>query len=108
MIVHEVVPTALIDRLKAIYLPEQVQGIIDHHMLAADAGRLLAETKPRLGVFSHYLSTPDSNAQLLAETREYWPGSIAAGADLMQILIGEKEIQICPDAMVCRVVNTVD
>lgn len=108
VIVHEVVPTALIEKLKTIYQPAQVQNIVDHHMLAEDVGRLLAETKPRLGVFSHYLSTPKSNAQLLAETRSYWQGPIEAGADLMQIIVGANEIQVCPDTKDCRIVSRVD
>ncbi len=107
VIVHEVVPTALINKLKTIYPPAQVQSIVDHHMLAADVGRLLVETKPRLGVFSHYLSTPESNAQLLSETRNYWRGAIEAGADLMQIIVRADEIQVCPDSMVCRLVKGV-
>lgn len=104
LIIHEVMPPALIKRLEAIYKPEQVQKIVDHHMLAADVGELLATTNPRLSVYSHYLSTPSSNIELLNETKQHWKGHVIAGADLMRIAIGAK-IQVCNNGEDCTTVN---
>ncbi len=102
LIVHEVIPPALIERLNQLYPPEQVQTIVDHHTKAADVGRVLAATKPRLAAFSHYLSTPESDPALLAETGKLWKGPLVAGADLMRIEIGGAAISVCPQGDTCK------
>lgn len=102
LIVHEVIPPVLIERLRSLYSPEQVQKIVDHHTEAADVGKILAATEPRLAVYSHYLSTPESDPALLAETARFWSGPVVAGADLMRIKIGEAAISVCPQGDPCK------
>ncbi|WP_262695669.1 MBL fold metallo-hydrolase [Kordiimonas aquimaris] len=104
VIIHEVIPPLLIERLNALYTAEQVQKIVDHHTKAAEVGQILEATQPRLAVYSHYLSAPQSNKRLLAETKAVWDGPVEAGADLMRIFVGADAIKLCPNASDCRVV----
>lgn len=102
LIIHEVIPPALIEKLRSLYSPEQVQKIVDHHTEAAEVGKILAATQPRLAVYSHYLSTPESDPALLKETARFWNGPVVAGADLMRIKVGETAISVCPPGDPCK------
>jgi len=95
VIIHEVIPPALIVLLKKLYPPEIVQKIIDHHTTAEQVGKLLSITQPKLAVYSHYYSTPDSDRELLETTTKKWAGPVVAGADLMQIHLSSEEISVC-------------
>lgn len=104
VIIHEVIPPLLIERLNVLYTAEQAQAIVDHHTKAHEVGQILAATQPRLAVYSHYLSTPKSNERLIADTKAEWDGPVEAGADLMRIFIGAKDIKVCPNGTDCRIV----
>ncbi len=105
VIVQEVIPPSLIKRLAELYPSDQVQKIVDHHTLAEQAGKLFAATKPRLAVYSHYNSTPKSDAYLLVVTRQDWQGPVEAGEDLMTITVGDRRIEICRQERGCKTVD---
>jgi len=105
VIIHEVIPTSLIERLDQLYPPQQVAGIVAHHTRPDEVGQLLSRIAPRLAVYSHYLSAPDSDARLLEETARYWDGAVIAGQDLTSIEIGVRQITVCEPDQSCRTID---
>jgi len=73
----------------------QTQRILDHHTLPADAGRVFAQARPRLAVFTHLALLPDpkgarpSGEAVSAETRKTYDGPLELGEDLMRIVVGD-------------------
>ena len=73
----------------------QIARILDHHTLPADAGRVFAQARPRLAVFTHLALLPDSKGvrpsgdAVLAETRKTYDGPLELGEDLMRIVVGD-------------------
>jgi ribonuclease Z len=72
-----------------------MQRILGHHISPQDAGRVFAQTKPKLAAYTH-LAMLGSNAvppptldDLLAETRKTYAGPVEIGEDLMAFDIGE-------------------
>jgi len=88
--VHEVA-SARPELLKEAY----VQRIIGHHTTPREAGRVFAQTKPKLAAYTHIVLLgnehvpPPSIDEVLAETRQIYSGPLAAGEDLMAFEIGE-------------------
>ena len=63
---------------------------IEHHTTPEDAGKIFAEVKPRLAVYSHIVPSPATERDLVAPTRKTYSGPLAVGYDLMSISIGDK------------------
>lgn len=90
LLVHEVA-SARPELTKEAY----VQRIIGHHTTPREAGRVFAQTKPRLAAFTHILQLgseqipPPTIDDIVAETRQTYDGALAVGEDLMAFDIGE-------------------
>jgi ribonuclease Z len=73
----------------------QIKRILDHHTLPADAGRVFAQARPRIGVFTHLALLPDakgvrpSGDAVIAETRKTYDGPLELGEDLMRIVVAD-------------------
>lgn len=52
-----------------------------------EVGRVLAQVKPRLAVFSHYNTDPKTTLPLV---RQHYDGPVEFGEDLMAIDIGDQ------------------
>ncbi len=69
--------------------------IMDHHTSPEDAGRVFAQTKPKLAAFTHMvlLASPRVQAlgpdEVVAMTRRTYQGPLVVGEDLMSFEIGE-------------------
>lgn len=73
-----------------------VQRIIGHHTTPREAGRIFAETKPKLAVFTHLVLLASEHVpvvtvdELVAETRKTYEGPLQIGEDLMSFEISER------------------
>jgi len=76
------------------------RAVINHHTAPADAGRIFAEVRPKLAVYTHIvlLSNKDNPEptidDVLQETRKTYDGPLAVGTDLMSFDIGEDGVGI--------------
>jgi ribonuclease Z len=90
LLVHEVA-SARPELMKEAY----VQRIIGHHTTPHDAGRVFAETRPKLAAYTHIVLLgsgvirPPTVDDIVAETRETYDGPLVVGEDLMAFDIGE-------------------
>jgi ribonuclease Z len=90
LMVHEVVCAAP-ELMKEAY----IQRIIAHHTTPHDAGRVFAQTRPKLAAYTHIVQlgnarfAPPTIDDIVAETRETYDGPLAVGEDLMAFEIGE-------------------
>lgn len=64
----------------------QAKAIADHHTDGTEVGKVLAQVKPRLAVFSHYNVDPKATLPLV---RQGYDGRVEFGEDLMAIDIGD-------------------
>jgi ribonuclease Z len=65
----------------------QARTIAEHHTDGAEVGKVLAQVKPRLAVFSHYNVDPGATLPLV---RQSYDGRVEFGEDLMAIDIGDQ------------------
>ena len=90
LLVHEV----------AIAAPElmqeaYIQRIVAHHTTAREAGRVFAQTRPKLAAYTHIVRigneqfAPPTIEDIVAETRETYDGPLIVSEDLMTFEIGE-------------------
>ena len=76
------------------------RAVINHHTAPADAGRIFAEVRPKLAVYTHIvlLSNKDNPEptidDVVQETRKTYDGPLAVGTDLMSFDIGEDGVGI--------------
>jgi len=90
LLVHEVA-SARPELMQEAY----VQRIIGHHTTPREAGRIFAQTKPRIAAFTHIVQLaservpPPTIEDIVAETRETYDGPLVVGEDLMAFEIGE-------------------
>ncbi len=90
LLVHEVA-SAGPDLMKEAY----IQRIIAHHTTPRDAGRVFAQTRPKLAAYTHIVALgsgvfpPPTIDDIVAQTRETYDGPLVAGEDLMAFDIGE-------------------
>src|SRR5262249_50221093 len=74
---------------------DYVRRIIAHHTTPSEAGRVFAQTKPKLAAYTHLvlLGTdqipPPTVADVIAETRQTYPGPLVVGEDLMAFEIND-------------------
>ena len=84
LLVHEVASAG-----PALMSEPSVQRIIGHHTTPRDAGRVFAQTKPKLAVYTHLVLIGSQQVaaptieDIVAETRETYDGPLAVGEDLM-------------------------
>jgi len=89
VLVHEVIVPSVETTRSALADAATTRRIIEHHTTPEDAGRVFAEVKPRLAVYSHIVPSPAAEKDLVAPTRRTYSGPLAVGYDLMSISIGE-------------------
>ncbi len=100
VLVHEVAaaPKALLEQ------SETARRIVGFHTVPEDAGRIFAQVRPRLAVYSHVvlLTTdpaypPPDASELAPRTRATYTGPLEVGEDLMTIEIG-RDIRVLRNA----------
>ena len=75
-----------------------VQRIVNHHTSPQEAGRVFAQTRPKLAAFTHLVMLASENVtaptvdELIVATRETYAGPLVVGEDLMSFEIGETVI----------------
>jgi ribonuclease Z len=75
-----------------------IQRIVSHHASPQDAGRVFAQTTPKLAAFTHLVMLANETVaeptvgELIAATRETYAGPLQVGEDLMSFEIGETVI----------------
>lgn len=79
LLVHEVAATSSAMAQKA----PATQRIVDIHTTPEQAGRIFAQTKPGLAVYSHIVLFDVTPAELLRQTRSQYQGPLVIGEDLM-------------------------
>ena len=90
LLVHEVASAAP-ELMQEAY----IQRIIAHHTTPRDAGRIFAQTRPKLAAYTHIVAlgseqhAPPTIDAIIAETRETYDGPLVAGEDLMAFEIGK-------------------
>jgi len=93
LLVHEVA-SARPQLMKEAY----AQRIIGHHTTPGAAGRIFAQTRPKLAAYTHIALIgsehirPPTIDDIVAETRETYGGPLVVGEDLMSFEIGETVI----------------
>jgi ribonuclease Z len=71
------------------------QKILAHHTSPSDVGRVFAQAKPKLAVYTHIVMLSNENipeptlADIEAETRQTYTGPLQFGEDLMAFEIGD-------------------
>jgi ribonuclease Z len=90
VLIHEVIVPSVEMMRSAVADATKVRRIIEHHTTPEDAGKIFAEVKPRLAVYSHIVPSPAAEKDLVGPTRKTYSGPLAVGYDLMSISIGEK------------------
>ncbi len=85
LLVHEVVSPAAMARSGRD--STQARAVISYHTTPEQAGRIFAETKPKLAVYSH-IGPPGATAEdLIGPARANYAGPLVVGEDLMVIEI---------------------
>lgn len=90
LLVHEVA-MAPPELLGEVY----IQRILNHHTSPQDAGRVFAQTKPKIAAFTHLVMLASDTVpapgieELIAATRETYAGPLIVGEDLLSFEIGE-------------------
>jgi ribonuclease Z len=90
LLVHEVA-MARPELMKEAY----VQRIVGHHTTPSEAGRVFAQTRPKLAAYTHLVMLGSNTipapslTDLVAETRRTYDGPLEVGEDLMVFEIGE-------------------
>jgi ribonuclease Z len=90
LLVHEVASAP-----PALMKEGAVQRIIGHHTTPREAGRVFAQTRPKLAVYTHLVLIGNRQVpaptidDIVTETRETYGGSLVVGEDLMAFDIGD-------------------
>jgi len=69
--------------------PAAMASVLRRHISPDQAGTLFAMAKPRLAVFTHVVPSPATAEDLVPVARKTYQGPLAAGYDLMSIVIGD-------------------
>jgi ribonuclease Z len=90
LLVHEVAAAA-----PALMGEDYIRRIVAHHTTPQEAGRVFAQTKPKLAAYTHLVllgsdkvPAPDVD-DLVRATRETYDGPLQVGEDLMTFEIGD-------------------
>lgn len=80
----------------AVVAQPAVRFILAHHTSPEEAARVFAAARPRLAVFTHFAFPPNrvsearvTASDVLAAARRHYRGRMAAGEDLMRIVVGD-------------------
>ncbi|MBR0950442.1 MBL fold metallo-hydrolase [Bradyrhizobium canariense] len=90
LLVHEVA-MARPELLSEVY----IRRILNHHTSPQEAGRVFAQTKPKMAAFTHLVMLASKTVaapaieDLVAATRETYSGPLVVGEDLSSFEIGE-------------------
>jgi len=90
LLVHEVASAA-----PGLMQEAYIQRIVAHHTTPRDAGRIFAQTRPKLAAYTHIVAlaserfAPPTIDDIVTETRQTYDGPLVAGEDLMAFDIGE-------------------
>lgn len=76
-----------------------IQGVYNHHTSPQQAGRIFAETKPKLAVFSHIVAGVKatgfvSTETIIERTREHYVGPLIVSDDLTQYTITDRGVRV--------------
>lgn len=81
-----------------------IAGILQHHTTPGEAGEIFAIANPKLAVLIHMVllgrpgSPPLTSEEVLAMTREIYPGPVVVADDLMRFEVGDQVRVIAADA----------
>lgn len=89
VIVHEVISPEVEMRRAQIQGAHAIERVMSHHTTPEQAGTLFSRIKPRLAVYTHIVPSPATAEDLIGPTRRTYSGPLAAGYDLMTIVIGD-------------------
>ena len=95
VLIHEVAAAP-----PALQNDPQVQKVMAHHTLPAEAGTVFKRAHPKLAVFTHIVLSERPNApaitipELVAQTRQNYDGPLEVGEDLMTIEAGDKPVVV--------------
>ncbi len=90
LLIHEVAMAR-----SELLVQANVQRIVNHHTSPQEAGRVFAQTRPKLAAFTHLVLlasetvTAPTVDELIAATRETYAGPLEVGEDLMSFDVGE-------------------
>ncbi len=76
--------------------------IMDHHIEPEDAGRVFAETQPKMAVFTHVVALtngqipPVGADEIMERMRTTYDGPVTMGQDLMRIAIADDGVTVTP------------
>jgi ribonuclease Z len=90
LLVHEVASAA-----PELMQEDYIQRIVAHHTTPQEAGRVFAQTKPKLAAYTHIVALASERVaaltidDIVAQTRQTYDGPLVAGEDLMTFEIGE-------------------
>lgn len=88
VLIHEVVSPEVERRRAAMVDPKAIERVVARHATPEACGRLFAEIRPRLAVYSHIVPSVTTADDLVGPTRRYYDGPLEVGHDLMMITIG--------------------
>jgi ribonuclease Z len=89
LLVMEVASPEVERRRAQLADPKAVERVLARHISPEQAGRLFAEAKPRLAVYSHIVPSPTTAADLVPPTRQFYSGPLEVGYDLMTITVAD-------------------
>jgi ribonuclease Z len=90
VLIHEVISPEVERRRARVVDPKAIERIIERHTTPEQAGRLFAQIKPRLAVYTHIVPSPATAEDLVGPTRTAYDGPLEVGRDLMRVTIGER------------------
>ena len=90
VLIHEVMDADAFRLKNPSVSPERVQTILAHHTTPEQAGRVFAQVKPKLAMYSHVV--PPEAFEFIPPTRKTYSGPLEVGEDLMVIEIGERVV----------------
>lgn len=88
VVITEVISPEVEARRAQVRDPKALERILARHISPEQAGTLFSRIKPRLAVFTHVVPSPATAEDLLPPARTTYGGPLAAGYDLMTIVIG--------------------
>jgi ribonuclease Z len=88
VVITEVISPEVEARRAQVRDPKALERILARHISPEQAGTLFSRIKPRLAVFTHIVPSPATAEDLLPPARTTYGGPLAAGYDLMTIVIG--------------------
>lgn len=89
VVITEVISPEVEARRAQVRDPKALERILARHISPEQAGTLFSRIKPRLAVFTHVVPSPATAEDLLPPARTTYGGPLAAGYDLMTILVGD-------------------